>query len=275
MELIGTKIQTLRKNKNLTQAQLAEVLSVSSQSVSKWENNLSAPDITLLPIIARFFGITMDELFSYRLDALNYKERFIRFMADNGMLRFGEFKRGTGETAPYCISIGNYKTGSQILKLGEFYAECFREHNINASLLIGSTGEEIPIITAMSMVLYNKYGYDVCYGVDSTRGKRPNARDEVTLIKNTLISGDTLKATLQRLQEAPGIPVSNVIVSVNCLDKGHRSAFVLQDIEREYGVKIHSIITLDDIIYALENGVIAGAEHLEAMRSDRVSRIGY
>jgi len=83
MEQIGTKIQTLRRNKNLTQAQLAEALSVSAQSVSKWENGLSSPDISLLPMIARFFSITMDDLFNYRLDALNYKERFIRFMADN------------------------------------------------------------------------------------------------------------------------------------------------------------------------------------------------
>jgi len=73
MNLIGTKLQTLRKNKNITQAQLATVLSVSSQSVSKWENHLSVPDISLLPVIARYFGITMDELFNYRLDALNYK----------------------------------------------------------------------------------------------------------------------------------------------------------------------------------------------------------
>ena len=75
MEQIGTKIRSLRKNKNMTQEQLAEVLSVTAQSVSKWENNLSVPDVALLPMIARYFGITMDELFNYRLDALNYKER--------------------------------------------------------------------------------------------------------------------------------------------------------------------------------------------------------
>ena len=74
MELLGNKIQILRKNKNLTQQELVEKLSVSSQAVSKWERNLSAPDISMLPVIARFFGITMDELFNYRLDALTYKE---------------------------------------------------------------------------------------------------------------------------------------------------------------------------------------------------------
>ncbi|MBQ9151224.1 MAG: helix-turn-helix domain-containing protein, partial [Clostridia bacterium] len=97
--LIGDKIRSLRKNKNITQTQLAEALSVSSQSVSKWENHVSVPDISVLPVIARYFGITMDDLFSYRLDALNYKERFIRFMMDNGMLRFGEYPLKSGRVS--------------------------------------------------------------------------------------------------------------------------------------------------------------------------------
>ena len=91
---------------------MAEVLSVSSQSVSKWENHLSVPDISLLPIIARYFGITMDELFNYRLDALNYRERFIRFMADNGVLQFGEFQLQRGRISPYFINTGNYKSAN-------------------------------------------------------------------------------------------------------------------------------------------------------------------
>lgn len=152
MQQIGTKIQTLRRNKNLTQAQLAEVLSVSSQSVSKWENNQSLPDIALLPVIARYFGITMDELFNYRLDALNYKERFIRFMADNGVLQFGEFKLRCGRISPYFINAGNYKSASQIAKLGEFYAECIRENNIDSNLLLGNTYHEIPIMIVASIV---------------------------------------------------------------------------------------------------------------------------
>ena len=84
--MLGNKIRMLRKNKGMTQEELAEVLLVSSQAVSKWETHVSIPDVELLPVIARYFGITMDELFNYRLDALNYKERFIRFMADNGVI---------------------------------------------------------------------------------------------------------------------------------------------------------------------------------------------
>ncbi len=63
--MIGKKIRYLRKRNHITQEQLAEVLSVSYQAVSKWENDRSTPDIDLLPIIARYFGITMDELFDY------------------------------------------------------------------------------------------------------------------------------------------------------------------------------------------------------------------
>ena len=104
--LIGDKIRSLRKNKNITQTQLAEVLSVSAQSVSKWENHLSVPDISVLPVIARYFGITMDDLFSYRLDALTYKERFIRFMVDNGLLRFEDRPLSNGRVSPYYIHSG-------------------------------------------------------------------------------------------------------------------------------------------------------------------------
>ena len=70
---IGKRIKALRKNKNITQDELAEVLNISPQSVSKWETGNSIPDVELLPIIARYFGITMDELFNYKIDSLNYK----------------------------------------------------------------------------------------------------------------------------------------------------------------------------------------------------------
>lgn len=156
MELIGKKIRTLRKNKNMTQEQLVEVLSVSSQAVSKWENNISVPDIGLLPVIARYFGITMDEFFNYRLDALNYKERFIRFMADNGVLKFGEYKLQSGRISPYFINTGNYKSGAQIAKLGEFYAECIRENNVQMNVLFANTWNEIPLMIATEMILYSK-----------------------------------------------------------------------------------------------------------------------
>lgn len=276
MELIGTKIQMLRKNKNMTQAQLATVLSVSSQSVSKWENNLSVPDISLLPIIARFFGITMDELFNYRLDALNYKERFIRFMADNGVLQFGEFQLQSGRISPYYINTGNYKSASQISKLGEFYAECIHENNVEFNLLAGNTQREIPIMIATSMVLFNKYGIDINYSIDSAVGKRLEISDKVTLIKDTLTSGNTLKSNLQVLQNGSRQRVSNIIVSVDRMEYGTGSSISARhEIEKAFGVKIHAIVSLNDIIHAMEKGIVGGIEHLNAIKRYRERYGGY
>ena len=61
---------------------------------------------------------------------MTYKENFIRFMVDCGVLTFGDFTLKSGRKAPYFVNTGNYKTGAQLAKLGEFYAECIKD-NIN------------------------------------------------------------------------------------------------------------------------------------------------
>ena len=70
---IGTKIKELRKNRGITQEQLANAIGISFQAVSKWENNLALPDISLAPILASYFGVSMDELFDFHLTELEQK----------------------------------------------------------------------------------------------------------------------------------------------------------------------------------------------------------
>jgi len=87
---IGNTIKTLRKAKGVTQEEVARELGVSYQAVSKYENEVAQPDISLIPLLAQYFGVTIDELFGYKLDALTNKEKFVRFMADNQILIFQE-----------------------------------------------------------------------------------------------------------------------------------------------------------------------------------------
>ena len=89
---IGTNIKRLRVNKGVTQEQLGEALGVSGQAVSKWENESALPDILFLPKMAEYFGISIDELMGYKLNALTYKEQFVKFMLGNGILKIGEFE---------------------------------------------------------------------------------------------------------------------------------------------------------------------------------------
>ncbi len=64
--LIGNRIKELRKEKHMTQEQLADAVGISFQAVSKWENNIALPDITLVPLLANVFEVTIDELFDYK-----------------------------------------------------------------------------------------------------------------------------------------------------------------------------------------------------------------
>ena len=90
--VIGKNIKRLRLNKGITQEQLAEVVHLSAQAVSKWENETALPDITVLPLLADYFGVTIDEIMDYKLNSLTYKERFVKFMIGNGIINFGERK---------------------------------------------------------------------------------------------------------------------------------------------------------------------------------------
>lgn len=273
MNLLGEKIQSLRKNKNITQTELANAISVSPQSVSKWENDLTVPDISHLPVIARYFGITIDELFGYKLDSLNYKERFIRFMAANGMLRFGNFELLAGRISPYYIHSGYYKNAAQISRLGEFFAACIREDSISASLIIGNTKRQIPVVIATCISLYEKYGFDANYCVDyELTDSLQNSK--MIMIADTFTTGATLKELLAQIKEKFDVYPSDIIVSVDRMEtNGDKKLSVRSEIEQEYGLKIHSIVTVDDIIAALEKGVVGRAEYTEALKKYRIQYV--
>lgn len=265
--LIGEKIRLLRKNKKLTQMQLAEALSVSAQSVSKWETHLSAPDISILPDIARYFGVTMDELFNYRLDTLNYKERFIRFMVNNGMLRFGDFTLKSGRRSPYLIHGGYNLCGSQISKLGDFYAECIKNKSIESNSLIGIDKREVPLVIATSMMLFNKYGIDVPHCVDLDINSDASLLGDLTLITDTFTSGTSLSEALDRIQNKLNKLPRDIIVCVDRMERTEESSLSAKHtLETKYGVKIHPIVTSEDILNAIESGCITEPNYIKSFK---------
>ena len=89
---IGTNIYTLRKEKKITQAQLAEKLGVSEQAVSKWENEQCAPDVSLFPIIADYFGVSIDRLFGYHMNSYADEVKAIMKAADDSMGTYEEIE---------------------------------------------------------------------------------------------------------------------------------------------------------------------------------------
>lgn len=89
---IGTNIYTLRKEKRITQAQLAEKLGVSEQAISKWENDQCAPDVSLFPILADYFSVSIDRLFGYHINSYADEVNAIVKAADDSMDTYKEIE---------------------------------------------------------------------------------------------------------------------------------------------------------------------------------------
>ena len=152
-------------------------------------------------------------------------------------------------------------------KLGEFYAECIREHSIEANCLIGIDNREIPLVIATSMTLFNRYGIDSAHCVDYDIENTAFASHEITLITDAFTSGASLCAALEQIKNKMKKYPSDVVVCVDRMERSdHSPLSAKHEIENRYGVKIHPIVNADDIIKAIESGVITAGEYFEKLK---------
>ncbi|MBQ4095554.1 MAG: orotate phosphoribosyltransferase [Oscillospiraceae bacterium] len=212
---------------------------------------------------------------------MTYKEEFIKFMADSGVLTFGDFTLKSGRKAPYFINAGNYKTGAQLAKLGGFYAECIKENGIEVETLFGPAYKGIPLAVSAATALYNKFGIDVSYCFDRKEvkdhgeggmfvGKSLSDGDKVVIIEDVMTSGKALREVLPKLKGEADVDITGMIITVDRMEKALDSEqSAVQNAYSEFGVKVFSIVTMEDIIDAIENGVVEGKEYLDAMRAYR------
>ena len=206
-----------------------------------------------------------------------YQEQFIRFMVQNGVLKFGEFTLKSGRLAPYFINTGNYKTGKQLAKLGEYYAACIKEHGLEAETLVGPAYKGIPLSVATAIALYNKYETEVNYCFDRKEvkdhgegglfvGKQLQDGEKVIIIEDVMTSGQALREILPKLQAAANVEIVGMVISVDRKEKALDSELsAVAQAKKEFGIDVYSVVTMDDIIAAIEKGVIDGKEHLEKM----------
>ena len=206
-----------------------------------------------------------------------YKQEFIRFMVKSGVLRFGEFTLKSGRIAPYFINTGNYKTGKQLAKLGKYYASCIQENKLQADTLIGPAYKGIPLSVATAIALYNDYEKEVNYSFDRKEakdhgegglfvGKQLVDGEKVIIIEDVMTSGKALREILPKLQASANVEVVGMVISVDRKEKGLTSDLsAVAEVKKEFGIDVYSVVTIDDIISAIEDGVVDGKEHLSAM----------
>ncbi len=208
---------------------------------------------------------------------MTYKQEFIKFMTECGVLTFGDFTLKSGRKAPYFINTGNYKTGSALAKLGEFYAECINENGVDVETLFGPAYKGIPLATAACVALYNKFGKDVSYCFDRKEakdhgeggtfvGKQLTDGEKVVIIEDVMTSGKALKEVMPKLTSSAKVDITGMIITVDRMEKALNSEnSAVQEAFSEFGVRVFSIVTINDIIDAIRDGVIAGEEYLPKM----------
>ncbi len=212
---------------------------------------------------------------------LNYKQRFIKFMVENGVLTFGEFTLKSGRKAPYFINTGNYKTGAQLARLGEYYAECIVDNGIDGETLVGPAYKGIPLAVTTAVALWNNHGKDLNYCFDRKEvkdhgegglfvGKQLKDGEKVILVEDVMTSGKALREMLPKLEAAAKVNVTGMVISVDRQEKALNSDLsAVQEAYKEFGIKVYSIVTMEDIISAIEDGIIEGRQYLEKMKEYR------
>lgn len=212
---------------------------------------------------------------------VTYKEKFVKFMVDSGVLTFGEFTLKSGRKSPYFMNSGNYNTGAQLAKLGEFYAECIHDNGIEFETLFGPAYKGIPLAVATATALFNKFGMDVNYSFDRKEakdhgeggvivGKQLIDKEKVVIIEDVMTSGKALREVLPKLKAAADVDVTAMVIQCDRMEKGLQTDLsAVQEVSREFGIRIYSIVNINDIIAAIESGVIEGREHLDAMKAYR------
>ena len=212
---------------------------------------------------------------------LTYKQEFIRFMVNNGVLKFGEFTLKSGRKAPYFINTGNYKTGKQLAKLGQYYAACIHDNGLDADTLVGPAYKGIPLSVATAIALYHDYEKEMNYCFDRKEvkdhgegglfvGKQLVDGERVIIIEDVMTSGKALREILPKLEAAANVKVVGMIISVDRQEKALNSDLsAVAEAKKEFDVDVYSVVTMNDIIAAIEEGVIDGKEHLADMYAYR------
>lgn len=254
---IGSNIKRLRLNRGITQEQLAEQLHISGQAVSKWENQTALPDISFLPLLADFFGVSIDELMDYKLNALTNKERFVKFMMGNGILELKNCTLKSGATSSYYINSEKFVSNAQIAKIGEYFADCIRENNIEFDVIMGMAYHGLSFSVATAYVLFQKYGLTINYCHDrkvkdsqgrSLCGYTLKDGDRVIIIDDLISSGKTLSKKIEKIMKIAKIEIAAVVVIADRrIQGGYSEKAESMLIEENYSTKVYSIITDEDI----------------------------
>lgn len=195
-----------------------------------------------------------------------YKQEFIEFMIDCNVLRFGDFVTKSGRKTPFFVNTGFYRSGSQLKRLGEYYAKAISDaFGTDFDVLFGPAYKGIPLSVATSIAIAGEYGKEIRYCSNRKEikdhgdtgillGGPINDGDKVVIIEDVTTAGTSIRETLPILQAAGKVDVLGLVVSVDRMEQGQtETKSALQEIEENFGLKTTAIVTMADVVEHLYN----------------------
>lgn len=194
-----------------------------------------------------------------------YKKEFIEFMVDSNVLKFGEFTLKSGRKSPFFMNAGAYVTGSQLRKLGEYYAKAIHDnYGTDFDVLFGPAYKGIPLAVATTMAFSELYGRDIRYcsnrkevkdhgDVGILLGSDLNDGDKVVIIEDVTTSGKSIEETFPILKEQANVDVVGLMVSLNRQERGKTQQNALAEIREVYGIETGAIVTMEEVVEHLYN----------------------
>mgnify|MGYP001061252511 CR=1 FL=1 len=195
-----------------------------------------------------------------------YKEEFIEFMVESDVLKFGEFTLKSGRKSPFFMNAGAYVTGSQLMRLGEYYAKAIHAHyGEDFDVLFGPAYKGIPLSVAATIAFYQLYGKEIRYCSNRKEvkdhgdtgillGSGLNAGDRVVIIEDVTTSGKSIEETFPILKAQADVTVVGLIVSLNRMEKGLGGVMgALDEIHEKYGFETNAIVTMEEVVEHLYN----------------------
>lgn len=190
----------------------------------------------------------------------HYKEEFIEFMLDCNVLKFGDFVTKSGRNTPFFINAGFYRTGTQLRRLGSYYAKAIVEkYGTDFDVLFGPAYKGIPLSVATTMAISEEYKKDIRYCSNRKEIKDHGEKgillggpiqdgDKVVIIEDVTTAGTSIRETMPILKAQGNVEVIGLVVSVDRMERGQGEKDALEEIEETYSIKSTAIVTMEEIV---------------------------
>ena len=194
-----------------------------------------------------------------------YKQEFIEFMVESHVLKFGEFTLKSGRKSPFFMNAGAYVTGSQLRRLGQYYAKAIHEHyGDDFDVLFGPAYKGIPLSVATTIAYSELYGKDIRYcsirkevkdhgDTGILLGSQMKDGDRVVIIEDVTTSGKSIEETYPIIKAQGNVEVVGLMVSLNRMERGKGEKSALEEVQELYGFKANAIVTMADVVEHLYN----------------------